>query len=93
MPLSDHEQRILNSLEESLESDPRFVGTLEAMRSLVHRRQTRIVSLLGFVLGLAIMVAFFTQSVLVGILGVGLMLGTSLLFVETLNQKSGASRR
>ncbi|MBW4079707.1 MAG: DUF3040 domain-containing protein [Acidobacteria bacterium] len=93
MPLSDHEQRILNSLEESLESDPRFVGTLEAMRASVHRRQTRIVSLLGFVVGLAILVAFFTQSVLIGILGVGLMLGTSLLFVETLNQKSGTWRR
>lgn len=93
MPLSEHEQRILNSLEESLESDPRFVGTLEAMRAAVHRRQTRIVSLLGFVVGLAIMVAFFTQSVLIGILGAGLMLGTSLLFVESLNQKSGASRR
>lgn len=93
MPLSDHEQRILNSLEESLESDPHFVGTVEALRTSLRRRQMRIVGVLSFIVGLAIMVAFFTQSVVAGILGVAMMLGGSLLFVETLNRQSRWSGR
>jgi uncharacterized membrane protein HdeD (DUF308 family) len=88
MPLSDHEQRILNSLEESLESDPHFVGTVEALKTSLRRRQMRILGVVGFLVGLAIMVAFFTQSVLVGIIGVAMMLGGSLLFAETLSHRS-----
>ncbi len=93
MPLSDHEQRILNSLEESLENDPHFVGTVEALKSSARSRQTRIVSVIVFLIGTAVMVAFFTQSVLAGIIGVALMFASSLAFTATLDQRRSTWRR
>ena len=93
MPLSDHEQRILNSLEESLENDPRFVGTVEALKSSARSRQTRIVSVIVFLIGTAVMVAFFAQSVMAGIIGVALMFASSLAFTATLDQRRSTWRR
>ncbi|HEV3268602.1 MAG TPA: DUF3040 domain-containing protein [Acidimicrobiales bacterium] len=84
MPLSEHEQRILTSLEESLESDARFTHKVDAIKYSTRRRQVRFASVFGFILGLAILVAFFTHTVLVGIIGVAFMLVSSLCFVETL---------
>ncbi len=93
MPLSDHEQRILNSLEESLENDPHFVGTVEALKSSARSRQTRIVSVIVFLIGTAVMVAFFTQSVMAGIIGVALMFVSSLAFTATLDQRRSTWKR
>jgi Protein of unknown function (DUF3040) len=86
MPLSEHEQRILSGLEESLESDARFVHSVDAMNMPARRKKIRVYSLVGFIVGLAILVVGFTYSVLLGILGVVLMLGSSLYFVDTLTQ-------
>jgi hypothetical protein len=83
VPLSEHEQRILTSLEESLESDARFTHKVDAIRFSTRRRQVRFGSVLGFLVGLAILVVFFTHTVVVGIIGVALMLVSSLCFVET----------
>lgn len=88
MPLSEHERRILSSLEESLEGDPRFVRSVDAINSPVRRWPVKLTSVLGFVLGLAILVTFFTRSVLLGVIGVALMFGSALLFVETLKRVS-----
>lgn len=86
MPLSEHEQRILSGLEESLESDARFVHSVDVMNMPARRKRIRVYSLVGFIVGLAILVVGFTYSVLLGILGVVLMLGSSLYFVDTLTR-------
>ncbi len=83
MPLSEHEQRILSGLEESLESDARFVQSVDAMNMPARRHKIRVYSIVGFVVGLAILVIGFTYSVLLGILGVILMMGSSVYFAET----------
>lgn len=87
MPLSEHEQRILSGLEESLESDARFVRSVDVMNIPARRKKIRIYSLVGFVVGLAILIVGFTYSVLLGILGVVLMMGSSLYFVDTFTRK------
>jgi hypothetical protein len=92
MPLSEHEQRILTGLEESLESDARFVHSVDVMNIPVRRKKIRIYSVTGFIVGLAILVIGFTYSVLLGILGVVLMLGSSLFFVDTLTRTERVAR-
>lgn len=74
MPLSEHEQRVLHEMEQALyRHDPRFASRVRD--ESVYRFAGRNLrwSIAGFVAGLAIMVAFFTTSVLVGFLGVALM--------------------
>lgn len=84
MPLSEHEKKILSSLEESLESDARFASRIGPVRFSVRRRRTRVVSVLGFILGTTIMVSFYTRSVVVGMLGAAMMVASALYFVSTL---------
>ena len=83
MPLSEHERRILNSLEESLESDFRFASKVSYGRVSARRRTTRIASGVGFLVGTVVLVTFYTRSVAVGIVGVAMMIGSALYFVST----------
>jgi hypothetical protein len=82
MPLSEHEKRVLTSLEESLQSDAQFVSRVGHVRFSVRRRQRRLMSAAGFVLGTVVMVAFYTRSITVGILGAAMMTGSALHFVS-----------
>ncbi|HUV58086.1 MAG TPA: DUF3040 domain-containing protein [Acidimicrobiales bacterium] len=74
MPLSEHEQRILAELEESLSKhDPRFVKNVRETNVYSHGGRRVRWGVAGFVVGLLILVVFFSQSVLVGLVGVALM--------------------
>jgi hypothetical protein len=80
MPLSEHEQKILTDLEESLfRQDPRFAKKV-SNGNFYTRRHRRALGAVGFVVGLAIMVAFFTQSLTLGLIGLAVMIGSSLVF-------------
>jgi hypothetical protein len=81
MPLSEHEQKILTDLEESLsKQDPRFAKIVSKSKFYVHARPRARWSVAGFILGLAVLIVFFTQSVLLGLVGITMML-LSALFV------------
>ena len=74
MPLSEHEQRILAELEDSLaKQDPRFAKSVRETNVYSHGGRRVRWGVAGFVLGLAILVVFLSRSVLVGLLGVALM--------------------
>lgn len=83
MPLSEYERKILSSLEESLENDLHFVSRVGSARISVRRRRTKVVSVIGFVLGTTIMVSFYTRSVATGLLGAAMMVASALYFVST----------
>jgi hypothetical protein len=84
MPLSDHEQRILAELEESLvRQDPEFA---ERVRSeSVYRHAGRY-----FILGVVILVAFYSKSVLAGFLGVVIMFASAVWFERNLRRMGRA---
>lgn len=85
MPLSEHEQKILTDLEASLiRHDPRFVEKVGQMGLYAHRRQRRLLSIAGFIVGFAILVAFFTLSVPLGLVGLAIMLASSITFARNL---------
>ena len=73
MPLSEHDQRIIDELERGLtHDDPRLVARLSSCRL---PRHTRVVSsILGVVLGLGLVVVFCLSTlVVVGVAGVAVM--------------------
>ena len=74
MPLSDHEQRILAELEDSLsKQDPRFVKSVRETNVYAHGGRRVRWGVAGFVLGLLILVLFFSRNTMVGLIGVALM--------------------
>ena len=56
MPLSEEEQRLLEQMEEALAAeDPKFVSALRGAASRSHHEQIMFASIVGFVVGIAIL--------------------------------------
>lgn len=87
MPLSEHEQRVLAELEESLvRQDPRFAQRVAAKTVYKDAGNQCKWAGLGFLVGLAVLVAFYTESVPLGLLGVALMFGSAVVFERGLRR-------
>ena len=89
MPLSEEEQKILKEIEAQLNAtDPDLVE--QVSRTTLYRHSARVIrwAALGFVLGLVLLVFTFTRTMIGGILGFAIMLG-SLLIIERNVRKLG----
>ena len=87
MPLSEHEQRILAELEESLvREDPRFAERVRSKTVYRHAGRQCKWAALGFLAGLAVLVAFYSQSVVLGLVGVAMMFGSAVVFERNLRR-------
>jgi len=74
VPLSEHEQRILAELEDSLsKQDPRFAKSVRETNVYSHGGRRVRWGIAGFVAGLVILVLFFSDSIVLGLIGVALM--------------------
>ena len=69
MPLSEHEQRVLDELEQTLnQQDPDFVEGVQSGIASLHTRFRLALSVFGFVVGLILLLAFcVTTEVIVGV--------------------------
>jgi hypothetical protein len=93
MPLSEHEQKIITELEESLyKQDPRFARSVVKINFYALARRRTWWGVAGFIVGLMITLAFFTQSILLGLVGVGVMGFSALLLERNARLMVGASR-
>lgn len=91
MPLSEHEQRVLAELEESLvRHDPDFAERVRSETVYTHAGRHCKWAAVTFVAGLAILVAFYSQSVAVGLLGVVVMFGSAVVFERNLRRMGKA---
>jgi hypothetical protein len=91
VPLSEHEQRVLQELEQALyQQDPAFADRVRS--ESVYRYAGRYLkwSVLGFVAGLAVMLAFFTTSVILGFIGVLIMFASLVTFWTNLRRMGKA---
>jgi hypothetical protein len=91
VPLSEHEQRVLHELEQALyQQDPAFADRVRSEN--VYRYAGRYLkwSVLGFVAGLAVMLAFFTTSVILGFVGVLIMFASLVTFWTNLRRMGKA---
>jgi hypothetical protein len=90
VPLSEEEQRILQEMEQKLYADDRAFVTrvrAEASRSLASRPLRW--SVLAFVAGLAVLLASFRSSLLLGTLGFLVMVVAALAFERSARQAFG----
>jgi Protein of unknown function (DUF3040) len=91
VPLSEHEQRILAELEESLvRQDPGFAERVRSETVYRHAGRQCLWSAIAFVAGLAILVAFFGDSVIAGLVGVAIMFGSAVVFERNLRRMGKA---
>lgn len=81
MPLSEDEQRILQEIERNFyDSDPAFAREVSTTTLYRHAGRNLKWATAGFVGGLAILIAGFTQSVILGFVGFLVMVGCAFLF-------------
>jgi tetrahydromethanopterin S-methyltransferase subunit B len=91
VPLSEHEQRVLQELEQALyRQDPDFAARVRSEN--VYRYAGRYLkwSVAGFIVGLAVMIAFFTSSIVVGFLGFLIMFVSLVTFWTNLRRMGKA---
>ena len=81
MPLSEHEQRLLDQIERALyQEDPKFASTVRATDLRTHMRRRLRRAALVLVLGFALLLTgVVTQQYVVGIAGFGVMVLALLL--------------
>ena len=87
LPLSEEEQRVLNEMEQTLyRHDPAFAARVKS--ESVYRYAGRFIrwSVVGFILGLVIMILWFTTSIVVGLLGVAIMFASLVVFSTNLRR-------
>lgn len=92
MPLSEHEQRILAELEESLsQQDPTFADRVANETVYRHAGRKCKWAAVTFVLGLVELIALYSVSVILGLLGVAIMFGSAVIFERNLRRMGRAS--
>jgi Protein of unknown function (DUF3040) len=79
VPLSEHEQRLLEQMERALYAeDPKLASTLRGADLRAHHRRRIVLGFLGFVVGVAVLVAGAATSIaLIGVLGFVTMLASA----------------
>ena len=91
MPLSEHEQRQLEQIEQALRADdPRFANAVHATDPRVHYERRIIEAALGFVIGVGLLLAGVVINViLIGVAGFMVMLACSMWAVTSYRRMTG----
>jgi Protein of unknown function (DUF3040) len=100
VPLSEHEQRLFDQIEQSLAKDPKFASAVRATDPRFHtRRRIVLAAILGVVgFGLVIAGPIATNTALISVIGFvimlgALMFGTSARKGRTLRSVGGTATR
>ena len=94
MPLSEHEQRLLEQMERALYAeDPKLASTLRGSDLRAHQRRRVIVGSLGLLVGLGLLLAGVSIGWPLGVVGFLVMLGLRLVDHQWLAQQLGTGDR
>jgi hypothetical protein len=93
VPLSEHEQRELEQIEQALRtSDPRFADTVRAADPRVHYKRRIIGAALGFLIGVGLLLGGVVADVIpLGVAGFVVMLACSLWAVTSYQRMTGSA--
>jgi hypothetical protein len=92
MPLNEHEQKILEEIERQFyEEDPKLAETVAKTTLESVRRRWQRLAIMGFVVGLVAMLAFFTTSTALAIAGFIVMLISAGWITTNLRRRQGES--
>ncbi len=91
MPLSEHEQRQLEQIEQALYADyPRFANAVRASDPRVHYKRRVIEAALGFLIGVGLLLTGVVINVIpVGVAGFVVMLACSMWAVTSYRHMTG----
>ena len=94
MPLSENEQRIIAEMERSLTStDPNFAKTVKTTHVYHHSGVRLRWAVIGFLVGLAVLVVSFSMSTVGGFVGVAIMFASAVVAERHLRTLGRASLR
>lgn len=90
MPLSEHEQRLLEQMEQQLSvEDPKFASAMRGSAARVKARRRMILGALGVIVGLGLVLLGVAQGVVViGVVGFAVMV-TGAWFAVTPERRKG----
>jgi len=93
VPLSEHEQRQLEQIEQALYADyPRFANAVRASDPRVHYKRRVVEAALGFLLGVGMLVAgVVTKYIWIGVAGFVVMLACSMWALSSYRHMTGAA--
>ena len=91
VPLSEHERRQLEQIEQTLRADdPQFADAVAAADPRVHYKRRVIAAALGFVIGVGLLLAGVVINVIaIAVAGFVVMLGCSLWAVTSYRRMTG----
>ena len=93
MPLDEREQRILEEIERRFyEDDPKLAETVRTASVANVFRRSLQKAVVGFVLGLAFMLLFFTRNTYVALVGFGLMVASGWVAASAFRRRVGSDR-
>ena len=89
MALSEHEQRLLDQIEQALYADdPKFVSNVRSVRRRTLRRRWIPISIVGVIVGLAVVLVGLTaKQVAVGVVGFVIMVAACAYAAGMLTRK------
>lgn len=89
MPLSDHEQRLLDEIEQALYAeDPKFVSHVRTARTRSRLRRNVAVCVGGAVIGLGlVLIGLVTTVIALSVVGFVLLVGSSVWAVQTIRTR------
>ena len=83
MPLSDHEQKMLEQMEQALAAeDPKFASQMQGSSLASMQRRRWLIGAVGIVLGLALVLVGVNTTMWVGAIGFAVMV-TAAVFAAT----------
>jgi Protein of unknown function (DUF3040) len=92
VPLSEHEQRQLEQIEQALYADyPRFANAVRASDPRVHYKRRVFQAAFGFLIGVGLLLAGVMTYVLIGVAGFVVMLGSSMWALNSYRHMTGST--
>jgi Flp pilus assembly protein TadB len=93
VPLSDHEQRLLDQIEQALYAeDPKFAASVRSVRTRSRTRRSAVLCVLGAVAGLAlVLVGLVANIVALSVAGFVFVVGACGLAVQVLRGRHSST--
>lgn len=94
MPLSEHEQKLLDEIEQALYAeDPKFAASVRAARSRSRVRKSAVLCGLGVIAGLAlVMVGLIANVIVVSVIGFVMVVGCCGYAVQVVRSRDRGPR-